>query len=96
MEVEAMPKWEEKELFKEYCEDYNTGTLAHKKYYDYDAYMRAKAIKEAKKCGAAALCLLMCSCCVMPLNHCLPHSSELSVSWGAQGQQEGRRAYHVQ
>eukprot|EP00193_Tetraselmis_chui_P003773 CAMPEP_0177757308 /NCGR_PEP_ID=MMETSP0491_2-20121128/3572_1 /TAXON_ID=63592 /ORGANISM="Tetraselmis chuii, Strain PLY429" /LENGTH=368 /DNA_ID=CAMNT_0019272947 /DNA_START=155 /DNA_END=1261 /DNA_ORIENTATION=+ len=49
MEVEAMPKWEEKELFKEYCEDYNTGTLAHKKYYDYDAYMRAKAIKEAKK-----------------------------------------------
>lgn len=46
-----MPKWEEKELFKEYCEDYNTGTLAHKKYYDYDAYARAQAAKDAKKCA---------------------------------------------
>mmetsp|Transcript_13660 Transcript_13660/g.35083 ORF Transcript_13660/g.35083 Transcript_13660/m.35083 type:complete len:373 (-) Transcript_13660:283-1401(-) len=51
MEVEAMPKWEEKELFKEYCEDYNTGTLAHKKYYDYDAYVRVQAAKDAKKSG---------------------------------------------
>lgn len=48
-----MPKWEEKELFKEYCEDYNTGTLAHKKYYDYDAYVRVQAAKDAKKSCAS-------------------------------------------
>jgi hypothetical protein len=42
-EVKAIPsftgsKWELQEYFKEYAEDYNTGTLPHKKYYDYDKW----------------------------------------------------------
>mmetsp|Transcript_18463 Transcript_18463/g.51709 ORF Transcript_18463/g.51709 Transcript_18463/m.51709 type:complete len:374 (+) Transcript_18463:198-1319(+) len=49
VEVEVLPKWEERELFKTYMEDYNTGTLPHKKYYDNDAYERARALKEIKK-----------------------------------------------
>lgn len=49
VEIEVLPKWEEKELFKTYMEDFNTGTLPHKKYYDNDSYERAKAIKEAKR-----------------------------------------------
>ena len=30
-------------------EDFNTGTLPHKKYYDLDAYERRRAAKAAKK-----------------------------------------------
>lgn len=30
-------------------EDFNTGTLPHKKYYDLDAYERRRAVKAAKK-----------------------------------------------
>ena len=52
MDIEVIPKWEERELFKTYIEDYNTGTLPHKKYYDNDAYARDRAIKEAKKCAS--------------------------------------------
>eukprot|EP01026_Neomeris_dumetosa_P017921 TRINITY_DN1698_c0_g1_i1.p1 TRINITY_DN1698_c0_g1~~TRINITY_DN1698_c0_g1_i1.p1 ORF type:complete len:509 (-),score=77.12 TRINITY_DN1698_c0_g1_i1:1351-2715(-) len=40
LDVEALPKFEEKELFREYMEDYNTGTLPHKKYYDLELYER--------------------------------------------------------
>lgn len=47
--VEILPKWEEKDLFKTYVEDYNTGTLPHKKYYDLDLYERKRALKAAKK-----------------------------------------------
>lgn len=32
------PKWELQNYFAEYAEDYNTCTLPHKKYYDYDAW----------------------------------------------------------
>jgi hypothetical protein len=28
--VEALARWEEKELFKEFVEDFNTGTLPHR------------------------------------------------------------------
>lgn len=55
--VEALPKWEEKEMFAEYMEDFNTGTLPHKKYYDLDAYARQKALKAAKKGRSAAVCV---------------------------------------
>lgn len=48
-DVEAMPRFEEKELFKSYMEDYNTGTLPHKKYYDLETYERQQAAR-----GAAA------------------------------------------
>lgn len=30
------PRWEANNYFAEYCEDYNTATLPHVKYYDYD------------------------------------------------------------
>ncbi len=32
-----------------YIEDYNTGTLSHKKYYDLDLYERKRALKAAKR-----------------------------------------------
>jgi hypothetical protein len=32
------PKWELQNYFKEYMEDFNTATLPHKKYYDYDKW----------------------------------------------------------
>lgn len=47
--IEALAKWEEKELFAEFMEDYNTGTLPHKKYYDLMAYAQQQAMKAAKK-----------------------------------------------
>ena len=47
--VEALAKWEEKELFAEFMEDYNTGTLPHRKYYDLMAYAQQQAMKAAKK-----------------------------------------------
>lgn len=49
IDVELLPKLEEKELFKTYMEDYNTGTLPHKKYYDHEAYEAQRAAKAAKK-----------------------------------------------
>lgn len=42
-----------------YMEDYNTGTLPHKKYYDLDLYERKRALKAAKK-GATLVCAFPC------------------------------------
>lgn len=47
--LESLPNWEEKKMFKEYMEDYNTATFRSKKYYDLDAYHRRKMEKEMKK-----------------------------------------------
>lgn len=47
--LETVPTWEEKQMFKEYMEDYNTATFPSKKYYDLDAYHRRKMIKEMEK-----------------------------------------------
>ena len=41
-DIESMSKYEEKELFKIYMEDYNTATLPHKKYYDLEHYERSR------------------------------------------------------
>ena len=49
VDIEALAKWEEKELFAEFMEDYNTGTLPHRKYYDLMAYAQQQAMKAAKK-----------------------------------------------
>jgi hypothetical protein len=50
VDVEAIPnKFEERELFRTYIEDYNTGTLPHRKYYDLEAYERHKATRKATK-----------------------------------------------
>ena len=56
--VEALAKWEEKELFAEFMEDYNTGTLPHRKYYDLMAYAREKALRAAKKGKDAGVSLV--------------------------------------
>lgn len=53
--IEALAKWEEKELFAEFMEDYNTSTLPHRKYYDLMAYAQQQAIKAAKKGKAAGV-----------------------------------------
>ena len=53
--VEALAKWVEKELFAEFMEDYNTGTLSHRKYYDLMAYAQQQAVKAAKKGRAAGV-----------------------------------------
>ncbi|WIA29267.1 hypothetical protein OEZ86_011775 [Tetradesmus obliquus] len=45
--IELLGKTEEKELFREYMEDFNTGTLPHKKYYDLAAFERSEKIKAA-------------------------------------------------
>lgn len=42
MNLENLPKYEEKRLFRDYMEDYNTATLPKRKYYDLDAYHRKK------------------------------------------------------
>ncbi|XP_073299215.1 uncharacterized protein [Primulina huaijiensis] len=47
--LESLPNWEEKQLFKDFMEDHNTATFPSKKYYDLDAYYHAKMIKQQKK-----------------------------------------------
>ncbi|KAL9662618.1 hypothetical protein QQ045_027451 [Rhodiola kirilowii] len=47
--LESLPNWEEKQMFKEFMEDHNTATFTNKKYYDLDAYHRRKMEKEVKK-----------------------------------------------
>lgn len=77
-DVEALPKWEEKELYLEFMEDYNTGTLPHRKYYDLDAYARQKALKSAKRGKAAAVSLLS----NMMAHACNTHISNSLLSLG--------------
>ncbi|KAF8820830.1 hypothetical protein IE077_002761 [Cardiosporidium cionae] len=36
--IEELPHWEEKQLFKDFMEDFNTVTLPHKKYYDLEKW----------------------------------------------------------
>ncbi|XP_075497923.1 uncharacterized protein LOC142535513 [Primulina tabacum] len=47
--LESLPNWEEKQLFKDFMEDHNTATFPSKKYYDLDAYYHAKMKKQQKK-----------------------------------------------
>ncbi|CAL9243450.1 unnamed protein product [Arabidopsis halleri] len=47
--LESLPPWEEKKMFKDFMEDHNTGTFTSKKYYDIDGYYRLKLEKEMKK-----------------------------------------------
>ncbi|GMH39198.1 hypothetical protein BSKO_07096 [Bryopsis sp. KO-2023] len=49
IDVETMPRAEEKDLFREYVEDFNTGTLPHRKYYDLEMYERQVLEKTVKK-----------------------------------------------
>ncbi|KAF9589276.1 hypothetical protein IFM89_022242 [Coptis chinensis] len=47
--LESLPNWEEKQMFKQFMEDHNTATFPSKKYYDLDAYHKRKMEKEMKK-----------------------------------------------
>ncbi|KAK6229458.1 hypothetical protein QQP08_021813 [Theobroma cacao] len=47
--LESLPNWEEKQLFKAFMEDHNTATFPSKKYYDLDTYYKRKMEKEKKK-----------------------------------------------
>ncbi|BBN02044.1 hypothetical protein MPTK1_2g12310 [Marchantia polymorpha subsp. ruderalis] len=47
--MEVLSNWEEKQMFKEYMEDYNTATFPSKKYYNLDIYHRRKAMKARMK-----------------------------------------------
>lgn len=47
--LESLPNWEEKQLFKQFMEDHNTATFPSKKYYNLDAYYRRKMEKEIKR-----------------------------------------------
>ena len=47
VDVESLPRFEEKELFRSYMEDYNTATMIHRKYYNLEAYEQEKAAKSA-------------------------------------------------
>lgn len=49
VDIETLPKFEERELFRTYMEDFNTGTLPHRKYYNLELYERRRAEKAAKK-----------------------------------------------
>lgn len=42
-DIESMSRFEERELFHTFMEDYNTATLPHKKYYDLAAYEKRHA-----------------------------------------------------
>ncbi|PIA27008.1 hypothetical protein AQUCO_08400047v1 [Aquilegia coerulea] len=47
--LESLPNWEEKQMFKEFMEDHNTATFPSKKYYNMDEYHRRKMEKQMKK-----------------------------------------------
>ncbi|OVA00588.1 hypothetical protein BVC80_9087g87 [Macleaya cordata] len=47
--LETLPNWEEKQMFKQFMEDHNTATFPSKKYYSLDAYHRRQIEKEMKK-----------------------------------------------
>ncbi|PPS10160.1 hypothetical protein GOBAR_AA10489 [Gossypium barbadense] len=47
--LESLPNWEEKQLFKDFMEDHNTATFPSKKYYNLDAYYKRQMEKENKK-----------------------------------------------
>ena len=52
-DAEMLPKWEEKNLFGEFMDSYNTGTLPSDKYYDLDAWRRRRAAEARDDAGDA-------------------------------------------
>ncbi|XP_076883146.1 uncharacterized protein LOC143531820 [Bidens hawaiensis] len=47
--LESLPNWEEKQMFKQFMEDHNTATFPSKKYYNLDAYHQRQMEKAMKK-----------------------------------------------
>lgn len=52
--LESLPKWEERDLFKSFIEDYNTATLPHVKYYDLTVHHKREEAKAAAEGRATA------------------------------------------
>jgi hypothetical protein len=50
--ITSLPKYQESEYFEEYREDYNTATLPHPKYYDYDSWERQEYQKQLQERGS--------------------------------------------
>lgn len=48
----AGPKWEVMKYFKEFCEDYNTATMPHIKYYNYEKWEMEEYLKNKDKAVA--------------------------------------------
>ena len=46
-----LQKWEVKELFKEYIEDYNTATLPHEKYINHEKWEMEEWESECRRTG---------------------------------------------
>lgn len=65
VDIENLPKQQEKELFTDFMEDYNTVTLPHRKYYDLEAYEREQALKAARKGKLHVVRLPHCCCCFL-------------------------------
>lgn len=49
IDIEAMPRSEEKEMFTDFMEEYNTASLPHKKYYNLELYEKQQAARAARK-----------------------------------------------
>lgn len=53
VDLEAAPTRTEQDLWRTFCEDYNTATLPHRKYYDLAKWAAEEAAAAAKKGGGA-------------------------------------------
>jgi len=53
VEAENLARWEEKKLFLEFMDGYNTATLPGAKYYDLDAWRHKEAVKRSRREAAA-------------------------------------------
>jgi hypothetical protein len=49
--ITSLPKYQESEYFEEYREDFNTATLPHPKYYDYDSWEMQEYQKQQQERG---------------------------------------------
>ena len=56
-------------MFRTFCEDYNTATLPHRKYYDLEAYNQQRAADEAANRGSDVSDLsILLQCCIHPMS----------------------------
>ena len=49
MNIEGLQKWEEKEHWSSFVEDYNTNTFPDEKYYDLERWMKLERIRKARE-----------------------------------------------
>lgn len=53
IDIEVLPKIEERELFRTFCEDFNTATLPHRKFYNLQEYQLKKEEERAAQRGSS-------------------------------------------